>query len=193
LSEASPNQVTELLLKWKCGDQESLRVLLPLVYSELRRLARHHLHGERPNHTLQSTALVHEAYLRLVKPGSVRFENRGHFYALASQMMREILVDYARKRRASKRDGGERLTLDEAVEWTGSKGVDLLALDDALNELAKLNPRQSRIVELKFFGGLSITEVAEVLGVSTATVERDWTVARACLYREINRTDGDES
>jgi RNA polymerase sigma factor (TIGR02999 family) len=193
LSEPSPNQVTELLLKWKCGDQDSLHVLLPLVYNELRRLAQHHLRGERPDHTLQSTALVHEAYLRLVKPGSMRFESRGHFFALASQLMREILVDHARHRRAAKRDGGERLTLEEAAELAGSKGVDLVALDDALNELAKLNPRQCRIVEMKFFGGLSIGEVAEVLTVSTATVERDWTVARAWLYREINRTGGNES
>jgi len=193
LPEISPSQVTKLLLQWKHGDQEAPRVLLPLVYDELRRLARHHLRSERPDHTLQSTALVHEAYLRMVKPGSLQLESRGHFFALASQLMREILVDYARSRRAAKRDGGERLTLDEAAELAGSKGVDLLALDDALNELAKMNPRQSRIVELKFFGGLSIVEVAEVLGVSSATVERDWAVARAWLFREINRTAGDES
>ena len=193
MSEPSPNQVTELLLKWKCGDQDSLHALLPLVYNELRRLAQHHLRGERPDHTLQSTALVHEAYLRMVKPGSMQFESRGHFFALASQLMREILVDHARHRRAAKRDGGERLTLEVAAELAESKGVDLLALDDALNELAKMNPRQSRIVELKFFGGLSIEEVSDVLGVSPATVERDWAVARAWLYREISRTDGDES
>jgi RNA polymerase sigma factor (TIGR02999 family) len=193
LPEISPNQVTELLMQWKRGDQEAPRVLLPLVYGELRRLARHHLRGERSDHTLQSTALVHEAYLRLVKPGSVQLESRGHFFALASQLMREILVDYARNRRAAKRDGGERLTLDEAAELSESKGVDLLALDDALNQLAKLNPRQSRIVELKFFGGLSIGEASEVLGVSSATVERDWAVARAWLYREINRTACDGS
>jgi RNA polymerase sigma factor (TIGR02999 family) len=193
LPEISPSQVTELLMQWKHGDQEAPRVLLPLVYDELRRLARHHLRFERPDHTLQSTALVHEAYLRMVKPGSLQLESRGHFFALASQLMREILVDYARQRRAAKRDGGERLTLDEAAELAGSKGVDLLALDDALNQLAKMNSRQSRIVELKFFGGLSIREVAEVLGVSSATVERDWAVARAWLYREISRTAGDES
>jgi RNA polymerase sigma factor (TIGR02999 family) len=193
LSEASSNQVTALLLKWRCGDQESLHVLLPLVYNELRRLAQHHLRGERSDHTLQSTALVHEAFLRLVKPGSVRLESRRHFFALASQLMREILVDHARNRKAAKRDGGERLTLDDAAELSGSRGVDLLALDDALNELAKMNPRQSRIVELKFFGGLSIEEASEILGVSSATVERDWAVARAWLYREINRTACDES
>jgi RNA polymerase sigma factor (TIGR02999 family) len=128
-----------------------------------------------------------------VKPGSLQLESRQHFFALASQLMREILVDYARGRRAAKRDGGNRLTLDEAAELSESKGVDLLALDDALNELAKMSPRQSRIVELKFFGGLRIGEVSEVLGVSSATVERDWAVARAWLHREISRTASDES
>jgi RNA polymerase sigma factor (TIGR02999 family) len=193
LSDISPSQVTELLMQWKRGDQEAPQVLLPLVYDELRRLARHHLRSERSDHTLQSTALVHEAYMRMVKPGSPQLEGRRHFFALASQVMREILVDYARNRRAAKRDGGERLTLDEAAELSGSKGVDLLALDDALNELAKMNPRQSRIVEMKFFGGLQIGEVSEVLGISSATVERDWAVARAWLYREINRTECDET
>ena len=193
MPEISPSQVTELLMQWKRGDQEAPRVLLPLVYDELRRLARHHLRAERSDHTLQSTALVHEAYLRLVKPGSLQLESRQHFFALASQLMREILVDYARGRRAAKRDGGDRLTLDEAAELSGSKGVDLLALDDALNELAKMSPRQSRIVELKFFGGLRIGEVSEVLGVSSATVERDWAVGRAWLHREISRTACDES
>jgi RNA polymerase sigma factor (TIGR02999 family) len=193
LPEISPSQVTELLRQWKHGDQEAPRVLLPLVYDELRRLARYHLRSERSDHTLQSTALVHEAYLRLVKPGSPQLESRGHFFALASQLMREILVDYARNRRAAKRDGGERLTLDDASELSQSKGVDLLALDDALKELSKISARQSRIVELKFFGGLSIGEVSEVLEVSSATVERDWAVARSWLYREMNRTACDES
>jgi RNA polymerase sigma factor (TIGR02999 family) len=193
LSAASPNQVTELLLKWKSGDQESLQALLPLVYSELHRLAQHHLRGERSDHTLQSTALVHEAYLRLVKPGSLRIESRGHFFALASQLMREILVDHARSRKAGKRDGGSRLTLDEAAELSRSNDVDLLALDDALTQLSQMSPRQSRIVELRFFGGLSIAETAEFLEVSHATVEREWSVARTWLYREINRTEGHDS
>jgi RNA polymerase sigma factor (TIGR02999 family) len=186
LPAVSPNRITELLLKWKCGDQESLNVLLPLVYGELRRLAQHHLRGERSDHTLQSTALVHEAYLRLVKPGSWRFESRSHFFALASQLMREILVDHARIRSAAKRDGGSRLTLDEAAELSGPKGVDLLALDDALNQLSRMSPRQGRIVELRFFGGLSIEETAEFLRISSATVEREWAVARAWLYREMS-------
>jgi RNA polymerase sigma factor (TIGR02999 family) len=181
------------LLKWKSGDQESLQALLPLVYSELRRLAQHHLRGERSDHTLQSTALVHEAYLRMVKPGSLRIESRGHFFALASQLMREILVDHARGRKAGKRDGGTRLTLDEAAELSRSQSVDLVVLDDALNELSKMSPRQSRIVELKFFGGLSIEETSEFLEVSPATVEREWAVARAWLYREINRTESHDS
>lgn len=180
-------------MKWKCGDQEALQVLLPLVYSELRRLAQHHLRGERSEHTLQSTALVHEAYLRLVKPASFPIKSRGHFFALASQLMREILVDYARSRRAAKRDGGSRLTLDEAAELSRSKSVDLLALDDALNQLSQMNPRQSRIVELRFFGGLSIEETAEFLEVSSATVEREWAIARAWLYREISRTERHDS
>jgi RNA polymerase sigma factor (TIGR02999 family) len=184
--EVSTNQVTELLQKWKSGDQESLRILLPLVYRELRRLAQHHLRGERDEHTLQGTALVHEAYLRLVQPGASRIENRGHFFALASQIMREILVDYARSRKAAKRDGGSRVTLEEAAELSVSKSVDLLALDDALRQLSQMNPRQSRILELRFFGGLSLEETAKFLGVSVATVERDWTVARAWLYREIS-------
>jgi RNA polymerase sigma factor (TIGR02999 family) len=193
LSAASPNQVTELLLKWKSGDQESLQALLPLVYSELHRLAQHHLRGERSDHTLQSTALVHEAYLRLVKPAALRIESRGHFFAIASQLMREILVDHARSRKAGKRDGGSRLTLDEAAELSRSNDVDLLALDDALTQLSQMSPRQSRIVELRFFGGLSIAETAEFLEVSHATVEREWSVARTWLYREINRTEGHDA
>jgi RNA polymerase sigma factor (TIGR02999 family) len=193
LSENSPNQITGLLQKWKTGDKESLQALLPLVYSELRRLAQHHLRGERSDHTLQSTALVHEAYLRLVKPGALGIESRRHFFALASQLMREILVDHARSRRAGKRDGGTRLTLDEASELSKSKPVDLLALDDALNRLSQMSPRQSRIVELKFFGGLSIAETSEFLEVSHATVEREWAAARAWLYREINRSQSHDS
>jgi RNA polymerase sigma factor (TIGR02999 family) len=193
LSEVSPKQVTELLLRWKRGDQKSLQDLLPLVYSELRRLAQHHLRGERSDHTLQSTALVHEAYLRLVKPSSLQVESRGHFFALASQLMREVLVDYARSRKAGKRDGGTRLTLDEAGDLSQSRDVDLLALDDALNQLSRISPRQSRIVEMRYFGGLSIEETSEFLGVSSATVERDWTVARAWLHRQINRTESHDS
>ena len=137
--------------------------------------------------------MVHEAYLRMVKPGALHIESRGHFFAIASQLMREILVDHARSRKAGKRDGGSRLTLDEAAELSTSNDVDLLALDDALTQLSQMSPRQSRIVELRFFGGLSIAETAEFLEVSTATVEREWAVARAWLYREINRTESYDS
>jgi RNA polymerase sigma factor (TIGR02999 family) len=191
--EIPPNQVTDLLLKWKSGDRESLQALLPLVYNELRRLAQLHLRGERSDHTLQSTALVHEAYLRMVNPGSLHIESRGHFFALASRLMREILVDHARSRKAGKRDGGTRLTLDEAAELSNSKAVDLLALDDALNQLSQISPRQSSIVELRFFGGLSIAETSEFLEISPATVEREWAVARAWLFREINRTESHDT
>jgi len=177
-------QVTELLVKWKAGDQEALRVLMPLVYEELRRLAHHYLRSERPDHILQSTALVHEAFLRLVDQEPSRLQNRAHFLAIAAQLMRQILVDFARSRRAAKRDH-LKLTLDEAMQVPQSKSFDLIALDDALRELSRLNPRQSRIVELRFFGGLSIEETSEVVGASSATVERDWTVARAWLYREV--------
>jgi len=160
-------------------------VLMPLVYEELRRVAHNYLQGERPDHTLQSTAVVHEAYLRLVE-GAVQFQNRQHFFAVASQLMRQILVDYARRHRALKRDGGYRLALDEALKLP-SKDVDLVNLDDALKELAQMDAQQGRIVELRFFGGLSIAETAEVLSLSAATVERSWASARAWLYRQLNR------
>jgi RNA polymerase sigma-70 factor (ECF subfamily) len=158
---------------------------MPLVYGELRRVAHNYLQRERPDHTLQSAALVHEAYLRLVE-GAVELQNRQHFFALAAQLMREILVDYARRHRSLKRDGGYRLTLEEALKLP-SKDVDLVDLDDALKELARMDARQGRIVELRFFGGLSIKETAEVLTISAATVERSWASARAWLYRQLNR------
>ena len=154
--------------------------LLPLVYDELRRLAHHHLRNERPEHTLQSTALVHEAYFRLVGQDLPEWESRAHFFAIAAQLMRQILVDYARRRRASKRGSGVcMLTLDDALGLPRRKDVDVIALDDALNTLAELDPRQSRIVELRFFAGLSLEETSEVMGIATATVQRDWTAAPA--------------
>lgn len=186
LPEVSRKDITELLAQWQGGNQQAMQSLLPLIYDELRRLAQHHLRGERSEHTLQSTALVHEAYLRMVKPGSVHFENRAHFFAIASQLMRQILVDYARNRGAAKRDGGNRVNLGEAAELGQPKGVDLVALDDALRILSQMSPRQSRIVELRFFGGLSIEETSAFLGISPATVERDWAIARAWLHREIS-------
>ena len=186
--QPSSDPVSELLSKWKTVDQELLQTLVPLVYGELRRLAHHYLRDERPGHTLQTTALVHEAYLRLQEKGLARFENRGHFFAMAAQLMRQILVDHARGRRAAKRGGGNhKVTLDDACGLMKGRAVDVIALDDALNGLARLDPHQSRIVELRFFGGLSIEETAEALGVSPATVKRHWSTARLWLYQEMSR------
>ncbi len=188
MAHPPPSQVTKLLQGWRAGDPRALDALLPLVYDELRRLAHYHLRNERPNHTLQSTALVHEAYFRLVGQDFPEWKSRAHFFAIAAQLMRQILVDYARRQRASKRGGGIcMLPLDDAVALPQSKDVDVLALDDALNALAELDPRQTRVVELRFFAGLSLEEISEVTGIATATVQRDWTAARAWLYREISR------
>jgi RNA polymerase sigma factor (TIGR02999 family) len=183
-----PSQVTKLLRGWRGGDRKALDALLPLVYGELRRLAHRHLRNERPDHTLQSTALVHEVYFRLVGQDLPEWEGRAHFFAIAAQLMRQILVDYARRHRASKRGSGVcMLTLDDAVALPRRKDVDVVALDDALNTLAEVDPRQSRVVELRFFAGLSLEETSEVMGIATATVQRDWTAARAWLHREISR------
>ena len=188
MSEPLPQNVTKLLLRWSKGDQGALESLVPLVYDELRRLARHYLKHEKPTHTLSSTALVHEAYLRLVSQKDVTWQNRAHFFGVASQMMRRILVDHARHHAYAKRGGGAMtLALDEAVCTPQRREIDLVALDDALDSLAKLDERQSRMVELRFFGGLSIEETSEVLGVSAPTVKREWASARAWLYREISR------
>ena len=185
VDRASNKGITEILVTLGDGDQEALKSLIPLVYDELRRLARYHLNRERPDHTLQSTALVNEAYLRLTGK-NLRIENRAHFFAIASQLMRQILVDHARRHRADKRGSGFTMTLDESMAASQSRGVDIVALDDALNGLARLDERQSRIVELRFFGGLSIDETSEVLGLSAATVRRDWATARVWLHREIS-------
>ncbi len=185
----SSNQVTELLVRWRRGDRTALDSLLPLVYSELRRIANHFLQDERPDHTLQSTALVHEAYLRLAQQDLPQWQNRAHFFAVAAQLMRQILVDYARSHRASKRGGHVyKLALDEAEEQPQALEVDIVALDDALKSLAEMDSQQSRVVELKFFGGLSIDDTAEVLGISASTVKRDWITARAWLFRELDRS-----
>jgi RNA polymerase sigma-70 factor, ECF subfamily len=188
VSASTSNQVTQLLKKWQDGDQSALNDLVPLVYGELRRLAHHYLRSERSDHTLESSALVHEAYLRLVSQEPNDLQNRAHFMAVASRLMRQILVDFARSRAAAKRNFGCTLVLDEAVALPQSKDVDLILLDDALQRLSQLSERQSRIVEMRFFGGLSIEETARVLDISSATVERDWTVARAWLHREIRRS-----
>jgi RNA polymerase sigma factor (TIGR02999 family) len=183
-----PGDVTKLLRVWRTGDPSALDALVPQVYKELRRLAHFQLQKERPNHTLQSTALVHEAYARLVGQDSLEFESRSHFFAIAAQLMRQILVDYARRHRAEKRGGGAcMLTLDDALAMPQTKDIDVVALDDALNALAKVDERQSRVVELRFFGGLSLEETAEALEIGTATVQRDWTMARAWLHRELSR------
>jgi RNA polymerase sigma factor (TIGR02999 family) len=182
----APQDVTQWLSAWRNGNQEALAHLLPLVYDELRRLAQRYLQRERPDHTLQATALVHEAYLRLVDQRQAQWQNRAHFFGLAAQMMRRILVDHARRQHAAKRGGAEpKLSLDEAVWVSAAPAPDLTALDDALTRLAGLDPQHSRLVELRFFGGLTIEETAEVLGVSPATVKRDWSMAKAWLYREL--------
>ena len=185
MPEKATNQVTDLLARWRKGDQAALDSLMPLVYDQLRRVAHNYLQRERVDHTLQSTAVVNEAYLRLVE-NAVEFQNREHFFAVSAQLMRQILVDYARRHRSRKRDGGYKLALDEAWKLP-SKGVDLVNLDDALKELTRMDARQGRIVELRFFGGLSIEQTAEVLSVSAATVERSWASARAWLYRQLSR------
>lgn len=179
--------VTDLLLAWNEGKATALDELMPLVYGELRRLAQHFLNTERSGHTLESTALVNETYLRLIDQQRVSWRNRAHFFAIAGQQMRRILVDYARAQKAEKRGQGRKLTLGAAAGLGEELDVDLIALDQALEKLAALDPRQSRMVELRFFGGLTIDETAEVLAVSSATVRREWTMAKAWLYGQIVR------
>ena len=186
--EKQPGQgVTALLKEWAAGDRAALERLMPLVYEDLRRLAASHLRAERGNHTLQPTALVNEAYLRLVGQRSVSWTNRAHFFGIASRMMRRILVDHARKRLRDKRNPGT-IYVDIGRSLTGAadRAPELLALDDALTELEKLDPRQAKVVELRFFAGLSVEETAEVAGISTATVKREWKTARAFLRHAIN-------
>jgi RNA polymerase sigma factor (TIGR02999 family) len=189
MKEPPPNEVTQMLLAWGNGDSHALDVLMPLVYRELRRLAHKHLRHERPDHTLQTTALVHEAYLRLVDQAVADCKNRAQFFGIAAQMMRCILVDYARSRQYLKRGGGaQQVELDEAMLVSHGHADVVLALDELLTKLAEQDPRKGRVVELRFFGGLSIEETAEVLGVSPGTVMRDWTLAKAWLQREMNGT-----
>jgi len=190
----SPQEITELLVAWGNGDEAALDKLAPLVYQELRRLARGYLKRERPNHTLQTTALVHEAYLRLIDWKNVKWQNRAHFFGISAKLMRRILVDSARSRQYSKRGGQQRhVSLEEASVIAPGRPVDIVALDDALTGLAALDHRQSRVVELRFFGGLSIAETAEVLKVSEGTVRRDWSLAQAWLHRELSRGDRNDS
>ena len=186
-------EVTQLLLRWRAGDEAALAALLPLVYEELRSLARRHLRHERGSHTLQRTALVHEAFLRIVDQKQVDWESRTQFYGIASQMMRRVLVDHARRRSAAKRgDGAPHVDLDVVLQDEGAglppgrqAEIDFAAIDDALKRLEALDPQQGKLVELRFFGGLSIKETADVIGVSPATVKREWAIARALLQREI--------
>jgi RNA polymerase sigma-70 factor (ECF subfamily) len=186
--EPSPNEISQLLMNWSNGDSAALDELIPIVYSELRRLANRYLRRERSDHTLQPTALVHEAYLRLMDQSNVRWQNRAHFFGVAAQMMRRILVDHAKARRRTKRGGcGRKLSLDDAIGISQVRSVDLVALDDALTSLAEIDARKSRVVEMRYFGGLCVKETAEVLGVSANTVMRDWTMARAWLYHEIKK------
>jgi RNA polymerase sigma factor (TIGR02999 family) len=184
-------QITKLLDNWHQGDQKARDELIPLVYEELRRMARQRLWRQRPDHTLQSAALVNEAYLRLVQQKSPEWQNRAHFFGVAAQMMRNILVDYARQRLAVKRGGGaQRVTLETEFGPARQPEIDLLALDEGLKKLASLDAQQSRLVELRYFGGLSIEETAEAMGISPATVKREWATARAWLKRELKRNRG---
>ena len=182
------NAVTQLLLRWSEGDKAALGKLMPLVYRELRRLAGHYMRRERPGHTLQASALVNEAYLRLVDYRRMQWQNRAHFFAVAAQAMRRVLVEHARSRQYAKRGGtAQRISLDDVAVLTDQQAAELVALDEALTSLEALDARKARIVELRYIGGLSIEEAAETLGVSTATVERDWRSAKAWLYRAISQ------
>ncbi len=186
-SPGTAEGVTELLVRWKAGSQDAFEGLIPLVYQELRRIARYHLRRERPDHTLQSGALVNEAYLRLVDQQPVNSGNRVHFLAVSSRLMRQILVDSARSRRAAKRGADQRVDVDVSLLMPQAPGADIVALDDALHALAKMDEQQGRIVELRFFGGLSNEEIAGLLGISVSTVKRDWNVAKAWLTRQMRR------
>jgi RNA polymerase sigma factor (TIGR02999 family) len=187
MTTPSPLEVTQLLLAWSNGDQAALDKLAPIVYAELRRRAHRYMGRERSDHSLQTTALVHEAYLRLVDYKKVRWQNRAHFFAVSARMMRRILVDYARARGYQKRGGQtQRLSLDEALIVSRERSADLVALDDALAILSGIDPRMSQVVELRFFGGLSVEETAEVLRISTDTVTEDWKLAKSWLFRRLN-------
>ncbi len=187
MNQQHSHPVSELIVRWKAGDEEALQALIPLVYKELRDIARHHLQRERPGHILQSAALVHEAYLRLIDQRPFDTENRAHFLAVASRLMRQILVDYARSHGAAKRGADRRVELDASLVLAQVRSTDVVALDDALTGLAKLDEQQGRIVELRFFGGLATEEIAKVLGISSSTVKRDWNVAKAWLTRQMRK------
>jgi len=191
VGQESASEITDLLQRWHAGDRKALDALVPSVYKALERVAHQQLRKERPDHTLQTAALVNEAYLRLVGMNTPPWESRTHFFAIASQLMRQVLIDYARRHRAGKRGGGETISLDDSGLLEGgnnrSTDVDILALDEALQTLAQIDDRKAKVVELRFFGGLTFEEVAEILKVSPMTVSRDWTTAKAWLHREIKR------
>jgi RNA polymerase sigma-70 factor, ECF subfamily len=191
---SSSNEITQLLIAWSNGDEGALAQLIPLVEAELYRLASLYLSGERPGHTLQPTALINEAYLRLINWKSVRWKNRAQFIGIAAQLMKHVLVDHAIHRRRRKRGGEEvRVSLTEADKMAQERSVDIVALNDALDRLAEIDPRKRQIIELRFFGGLSVEETAEVLKIAPRTVERDWKLAKAWLYRELSKEEKDES
>src|SRR5580704_1682124 len=191
MAASSSHAVTVLLLEWRQGEQAALERLVPLVYAELRRIAHRYMNRERIGHTLQTTELVNEAYLRLIDASQVRWQDRAHFFAISAQLMRRILVDFARSRRYLKRGGGaQKVSFDEALAVSPGQGRDLVALNDALEALALKDNRKSRVVELRFFGGLSVEETAAVLDVSLDTVHRDWRLAKAWLSREMGRQPG---
>jgi RNA polymerase sigma factor (TIGR02999 family) len=185
-------QVTQLLCEWRGGDPQALEKLIPLVQPELQRLAQHYMSRERPGHTLQTTALLDDAYLQLAGKSQVQWENRAHFFAVAAQLMRRIMVDHARKRHALKRGGGAiRVTLDECAAVTETRAAELLALDEALEKLAAADERKARVVEMRYFGGLTMEEIADVLKIHVNTVTRDWTAARAWLFAALSGEDMD--
>jgi RNA polymerase sigma factor (TIGR02999 family) len=194
MTKPPPNEVTELLREWSQGDETAPDALMPLVYAELRRMAHRYMAGQNRGHTLQTTALIHEAYLRLVKQSDKQWQNRSHFFAVAAQAMRHILVDYARSKQTEKHGGGApEFSLDEALSISQERAAEMVALGDALQELARIDARKSRIVEMRFFGGLSVEETAEVLRLSPVTVMRDWSLAKAWLHRELVIKSGEAS
>jgi len=188
--QKSTHEVTQLLIEWSNGDKAALDKLMPLIYDELRRLAHHYMSREQPGHTLQTTAVVNEAYLRLVNRKHVHWQNRAHFFAIAATLMRSILVDHARSHASAKRGGGDvrKVALDEAMIISEERAAEVVALDEALGQLAEIDPRQSRIVEMRFFAGLTIEETAEVLSLSPATIKREWSTAKAWLFHEMNNS-----
>jgi RNA polymerase sigma-70 factor (ECF subfamily) len=194
MTKPAPEEVSQLLKEWSNGDEAALDKVMPVVYQELRRLAHHYMRRERPGHTLQTTALVNEAYMRLADYKKMRWQSRAHFFAVAAQVMRRILVEQARSKHFAKRGGGaEKISLDETVVVSTGRSAEVIAVDDALTELESWDPRKGRIVELRFFGGLSIEETAEVLKVSPTTVQREWRSAKAWLYKAISKGDSVEA